>query len=155
MADYSYSKNAIYHFRIALFRKASTSDFFDGTIKSLYGKSFARLEGSVTSPEFDEAVKNGHIRVESVPELRSKFRLLSYGRVDFATGIWLSSLKLIEEEGLENDIVASNFAVNSRPAFLAMPKSKENDEFLRKFDVVIEKLNKDGTIKKIIADFAS
>lgn len=154
MEKFSFSGSPIYHFRIALFRKAGSPDIFDGTIESLFGKSFARLDGSVTSPEFEKAIENGDIAIEKVSIISSKFKMLDAGRVDFATGIWLSSLRMIDELGLSENIVASNISISSRPAFLAMPKSEENDRFLTRFDAAIEKLNELGITKTIIARYS-
>ncbi len=154
MDTFSFSEMPVHHFRIALFRKAGRPDAFDGTVESLHGKSIVRLGGSVTSPEFDKAATDGKITLVSVPNIESKFKMVQRGRVDFATGIWLSSLKKIDELGLGEDIRASNASVNSRPGFLAMKKSPENDRFLRQFDIVMEKMKRSGATRKIIAGYA-
>jgi len=154
LKTFSFSEVPVHHFRIALFRAAGQPDTYDGRIESLYGKSIARLGGSVTSPEFDKAAKDGKITIVGVPNIDSKFKMVQRGRVDFATGIWLSSLKKIEELGLGEAIRASNTSVNSRPGFLAMVKSEENARFLRQFDIVMEKMKRAGALRKIIASYA-
>lgn len=152
-SSFIYTKTPLHFSSYSIFVKKGKEFKFE-SIQDLYGKKVGNIRGYKVNEEFDKAVNEGKIIVEEVTDVIQNVKKIEYDRVDCAVAHHDLMLYTLKSNGLLDKIVDLPKPVETnKPVYLVFPRSGKNIEdkeaFVKRFDVVLEGMSRDGTYQKI------
>jgi len=135
-------------------RKEDLSKFGSGNIASMYGKTVGKNAGFFVTKEFEEAVKEGKIKVDEQVSSELNLRKLAAGRIDCYVGNLHTGLFAAKQIGLLDQIAAmpEPFAEKKGTFFALSRKSKnvaDQEGFMAKINEELTRMHADGTIDRM------
>ncbi len=128
-------------------------EFPFGKIEDLYGKIIGIDRGHTISPGFDKAVSSGNITAEEATKTEYNLRKLLAGHIDAYVNNHHVVVCIANQLKLSEHIVALKHPlVKPTPSYLWFSKTADipgKDELIRRLNQVLNKMWKDGTIKRI------
>ncbi len=131
------------------------SEFKYSDISDLYGKTIGKDRGVFVGDKFEQASKEGKIRIEEVSDLnmQNMEKLLKYGRLDAAIGDLGVMMYYSKSLGMEKDIVPIGPVGKKKGAYLVLSKAsssfKDKIGLQDKFRAVLKQIKQDGTYLRI------
>lgn len=113
---------------IVLVKHAQMDDRWNGSLKSLEGKSIASHRGMLISREFNEFSAAEKFEVASTEQL---FKLVQLRRVDFAITDWLTAKFMLERKAFKDLVVVSPPHIASSELYLGISSITKNREDIR------------------------
>lgn len=120
------------------------------SIEDLKGKEVGVLLGNNLHQFLEEwnAANGNEIKIKSYQDVSGTYNEVALGRLDAFIDVKITAASRIKNEGLPLKLYGEKYLINFDYAF-PFARSEENKEFLSKFSAEIEKLQEDGTLKKL------
>ncbi|WP_394221554.1 substrate-binding domain-containing protein [Alteromonas gracilis] len=136
---------------IVLVKHAQMDDRWNGSLKSLEGKSIASHRGMLISREFNEFSAAEKFEVASTEQL---FKLVQLRRVDFAITDWLTAKYMLERKAFKDLVVVSPPHIASSELYLGISSITKNREDIRLgFEDGLAYLKQSGKYQEILAQY--
>ena len=125
---------------------------FDGTLKSLEPYRLGMLQDYYFGPEFEEARKNGLIRVEEVTDLPTNIQKLLERRIDAMVDHHLSTLYYLKNMAVQDQIIEQPTPLREPEGlYLCFSRKREIDPALMEsIDQELVKMKEDGSCQAIL-----
>lgn len=120
------------------------------SIEDLKGKKVGVLLGNNLHSFLEEWNKKNGNEIDITPyqDVSGTYKEVALGRLDAFVDVKITAASRIKDEGLPLKIYGEKYLINFDYAF-PFVRSEENKEFLEAFSKEIEKLQEDGTLKKL------
>lgn len=118
-------------------------------LADLHGKNIGVIRGWSYTEAFDQAIREGRVRVEEASADEVNFRKLASGRLDAVVAIELAGLRIIQQPGLEN-IVALAQPLSINPTYLVFAKQAQQQELLQRFNRALHDMQQDGSLQVLV-----
>ncbi|HSC83797.1 MAG TPA: transporter substrate-binding domain-containing protein [Pseudomonas sp.] len=118
-------------------------------LADLHGKNIGVIRGWSYTDAFNQAVREGQIKVEESSADESNFRKLASGRLDAVIAIELAGQHIIKQPGLEN-IVALDKPLSINPTYLAFAKQMHQQALLQRFNRTLHDMQQDGSLQALV-----
>lgn len=130
----AYSKHIIIQQPIALYTKVGAKITFNGDLETLKERRFAVIPKMNYGHVFEQAkVKHQFKTVESA-DLKSSFKLLKMGKVDFVVSSFFPAQKFLNVKKGHEKFSLSNHPVDVTPSYFGFSKNKSLDPIRLEFD---------------------
>jgi len=123
------------------------------TYQDLSGLRLGVVGGNAYSPEFDSAVRGGSIKVLEVSTLDLLPKMVVTGRIDGFLAVGIVADRLIEKQGFVGQLARSRRPYVVSDYTIGIAKSSRFFARLPQIDQAIRTIQKDGTLKKILAKY--
>ena len=130
------------------------NEFRYSDISELYGKTIGKDRGVFVGDEFEQAAKEGKIRLKEVSDMNmpNMRKLLNAGRLDAAIGDLGVMMYHFKSLGIERDIVPIGPVGKKTGAYLVLSKAsplRDKTGLQNKFRAALQQIKEDGTYQKI------
>lgn len=127
---------------------------FDGNFSSIAHHRIGVVRATSYGPRFDAAVKKGEIKnLDIANNYVLTFRKLLGGRFDAVICSRLVGLDILQSLNAMEKVQISGPPTESSLSYLAFSKKKGHKDLAAQFDHVIDSMEKDGTIRKILRHY--
>jgi len=142
----------MYYPQVMITRKTTDIDSIE-TLEDLRPYTVGTVKHYSYGPEIDNAIKDGLISIEEVFDSDQNLTKLVSGRVEIVIEGYYNAVEVIQNKGYEDDLKIVELPVDPLKSYVAFPKSKQLDEFRKKYDKTMTEMSKDGTIKEIFEKY--
>ncbi len=129
------------------------NEFKFDSIEDLYGKTVGLNIGFFISKEFDQAVKEGKIKLIQIEGVKDMIKRLKYNLLDCFIGNYHGTQFELKRMNLLSEIIPLKKQINDdKNAYLVISKQAkiQNKQFLlNSINSTLQKMYNDGTIEKI------
>jgi len=138
---------------------SNVSDRLKNFPEDYKGISLGKNAGFSPGAIVDEAIKNKTIKLHESKGMTSNLKMLVHNRIDCYVNDRLSILYELKRMALKGEYdgssVVETHVLGSKKGYLAINKDASADikSFMKKFNVVIEKMKLSGKIDEIISDY--
>lgn len=123
---------------------------YDGSFNSIRNLKIGVVNAVSYGSIFDTAVKNKILKnLDYANNFESSFKKLMTKRIDIMICSKMVGIEFIKKLGLENKVVISGPIVETTYSYIAFSNKKEYINLADSFDKAIQKMRKDGTLKRI------
>ncbi len=138
----------------SLFVRADSKLDFDGDLSKLAELNVGVLRGATYGAQWEKAVQAGTFhKLEAVGDYRMNLHKLMVGRLDVMVGPYFTIMNLIEQEGLNGQVVQLNPPIELVPTYLTFARSRKLDKLKKQVDQALEEMRLQGTMDHITSRY--
>lgn len=149
-----FSKEMIVNQKISLWVKKGSKIEFNGDLSSLHKFSFGVVRKTSYGDKFDNAVKDGTLKVYEAYTIEECIKQLVNNRID----IWVSNndgaLFELKKYGLNSDVKKLMPPIQDTPSYVAFSKKRNHEVLRNDFDKALAKLKKSGKYDEIMKKYS-
>ena len=138
---------------IAMFVQKDSTILYEGNLSKLSNYSFGRVIGYSSGEKFDNAVENNILKIQKVRSSKLNIRKLFKNRFDILVDNKYSILYEIKKLNQQNKIKQLKPILADTKAYLGFSKKRNHKEIIKRFNIILKNIKKDGTYDKIIDSY--
>jgi len=118
-------------------------------VDDLNGKRIGVIRGWSYTEAFDEAIRDGSIKVSESSSDEANFKMLASGRLDAVIAIELAGQRIIQQLQLRQ-VLALTPPLSINPTYLVFAKKAKQQALLQRFDRILLEMRADGSLDRLV-----
>jgi polar amino acid transport system substrate-binding protein len=118
-------------------------------VDDLNGKRIGVIRGWSYTEAFDEAIRDGSIKVSESSSDEANFKMLVSGRLDAVIAIELAGQRIIQQLQLRQ-VLALTPPLGINPTYLVFAKQAKQKALLQRFDRTLLEMRADGSLDRLV-----
>ncbi len=123
------------------------------TYSDLSGLTIGIIAGHNYGNEFNDAVKKNKIQVETVISIENNFKKIIRNRIDALLCIQLTAQSLLKNPEYQGKIIPASKPYYEKNYYIGFSKFTKAKVLIPKVNQVIRQMKKDGSLKRILAQY--